>query len=426
MLVRNAHWILLVILFFLVYIIYTASDESPNNSPNASFDAFPREKPGVSSSQNHLRSPLIVGAGANRTRLKSILYWNEFYGSYDTFNFGFGNEPFVENGCEWTNCFATKDRTALPVDEFDAIIIHIRGLPNDWPKIRSPSQRYIMLSIDPPVKLYEYRRLERLNFNWTMTYRMDSTFPVPYSTVERVLPLPAEPGTSQLDRYIDNYGREAAGSARRNIADGKIGLIAQFSTKCHTYSRSEAYVRELRRFIPVDIYGKCGDFSCPKPSDQGSGDVVGGDNWLECHKRAAVKYKFFLAFEDAVCKDYVTEKLFSMFNGGIDMIPIVLGGANYSSIAPYRSYIDASKFPSPKELAHFLKIVDSDDSRYNSYFWWRTFYKRKFAHHQQLCDLCGRLNTDKTPSTYPDMRQWWVDKAECSSKPRYISQEDMI
>ena len=46
---------------------------------------------------------------------------------------------------------------------------------------------------------------------------------------------------------------------------------------------------------------------------------------MECHKRAAVKYKFFLAFEDAVCKDYVTEKLFSMFNGGIDMIPIVLG-----------------------------------------------------------------------------------------------------
>ena len=56
--------------------------------------------------------------------------------SYDTFNFGFGNEPFVENGCEWTNCFATKDRTALPVDEFDAIIIHIRYMVTilscDW------------------------------------------------------------------------------------------------------------------------------------------------------------------------------------------------------------------------------------------------------------------------------------------------------
>ena len=58
---------------------------------------------------------------------------------------------------------------------------------------------------------------------------------------------------------------------------------------------------------------------------------------MECHKRAAVKYKFFLAFEDAVCKDYVTEKLFSMFNGGIDMIPIVLG--KHSS---YRSYIDTT------------------------------------------------------------------------------------
>ena len=74
----------------------------------------------------------------------------------------------------------------------------VRGLPNDWPKARSPSQRYIMLSIDPPVKLYEYRRLERLGFNWTMTYRLDSTFPMPYSTVERVLPLPAEPGSAQV------------------------------------------------------------------------------------------------------------------------------------------------------------------------------------------------------------------------------------
>jgi hypothetical protein len=43
--------------------------------------------------------------------------------------------------------------------QYDAIIIHIRGLPNDWPKQRSPFQRYILLSIDPPIQLYEYRHL---------------------------------------------------------------------------------------------------------------------------------------------------------------------------------------------------------------------------------------------------------------------------
>ena len=106
------------------------------------------------------------------------------------------------------------------MDEFDAIIVHIRGVPNDWPRVRSPGQRYVMLSIDPPVKLYEYRRLERLAFNWTMTYRQDSTFPVPYSTVERVLPLPAPVRSSQLDRYIDKFGKEAASSARSNLAEG--------------------------------------------------------------------------------------------------------------------------------------------------------------------------------------------------------------
>ena len=67
-------------------------------------------------------------------------YWNEFYGRFDTYDFGFGHEAFVEKGCAFSNCFTTKDRTLLPIEEYDAIIIHIRGLPNDWPKSRSVHQ----------------------------------------------------------------------------------------------------------------------------------------------------------------------------------------------------------------------------------------------------------------------------------------------
>ena len=86
--------------------------------------------------------------GKNKTRLKTILYWNEFYGRYDTYDFGFGHEAFVEKNCAYTNCFATKDRHLLPsIEMYDAIIVHIRGSPNDWPLERSPHQRYIMLSI---------------------------------------------------------------------------------------------------------------------------------------------------------------------------------------------------------------------------------------------------------------------------------------
>ena len=228
-----------------------------------------------------------------------------------------------------------------------------------------------MLSIDAPVRLYEYRRLERLSFNWTMTYRSDSTFPIPYAQIQRSMPLPAPVGSPQLERYIKYFGQKASKAApgKGNMAEGKVGLAVQFVSNCHSYSRLEAYVRELRRYVLVDIYGKCGEFKCS--GDHGDikemSNMVGSSlpnkgassnnrgTW-DCHKVVATKYKFFLAFEDAVCKDFATEKFFAMFNGDLDMVPVVLGGANYSAIAPPNSYIDASAFGSPKALAHHLKV----------------------------------------------------------------------
>ena len=64
-------------------------------------------------------SPLYTINGANSTKLKTILYWNEFYGRYDTFDFGYGHEAFVEKGCAYSACFATKDRTLLPLDQVE-------------------------------------------------------------------------------------------------------------------------------------------------------------------------------------------------------------------------------------------------------------------------------------------------------------------
>ena len=67
----------------------------------------------------------------------------------------------------------------------------------------------------------------------------------------------------------------------------QVGLAVQFVSNCHSSSKREAYVRELRRFIPVDIYGKCGEFKCAKEK-----------GW-QCYKEAEAKYKFYLAFENA-------------------------------------------------------------------------------------------------------------------------------
>ena len=67
------------------------------------------------------------------------------------------------------------------------------------------------------------------------------------------------------------------------------------------------------------------------------------------------KYKFYLAFENGLCPDYVTEKFFEFFNHRYNVIPVVYNGADMASIAPPHSV---------EHLAQCLRV-------FASYFWWR-------------------------------------------------------
>lgn len=66
-------------------------------------------------------------------------------------------------------------------------------------------------------------------------------------------------------------------------------------------------------FVQVDIYGFCGDFKCPRSSADKCFEVLDHD------------YKFYLAFENSNCKDYITEKFFVNALGR-NILPIVMGG----------------------------------------------------------------------------------------------------
>ena len=67
---------------------------------------------------------------------------------------------------------------------------HQRSLTlRDKPSRRRPEQRYVHWSFESPVHtFYDLTDLKDLNnfFNWSMTYRLDSDFPVPYGEIQLV------------------------------------------------------------------------------------------------------------------------------------------------------------------------------------------------------------------------------------------------
>lgn len=70
----------------------------------------------------------------------------------------------------------------------------------------------------------------------------------------------------------------------------------------------------MKNYVQIDIYGKCGK-PCPPPLN------------VDCRKIISIEYKFYLAFENSLCKDYITEKFFKMLY--FDIIPVVYGGGTY-------------------------------------------------------------------------------------------------
>ena len=92
----------------------------------------------------------------------------------------------------------------------------------------------------------------------------------------------------------------------------------------------------------------------------------------------AEEYYFYLAFENSICKDYVTEKFFNAMNQSV--IPITLGAGDYEKIAPKNSYIDAYKNfrNNPKQLATYLHDLIDDKAKFVEHFWWKNFYRGEY------------------------------------------------
>lgn len=237
-------------------------------------------------------------------------------------------------------------------------------------------------------------------FNWTVTYRQDSDIVFTYGRVQHL------PHRNSPVHFIPAKDTSAYSTLSKQK---NKRLVAWFASNCNTASKRESYVKELQKYIPVDIYGKCGNgkFTCPLNSNA-------------CDKLLDRSYLFYLAFENSMCKDYVTEKLFRVLDRNI--VPVVMGNANYTNIAPPNSYINVADFKSPKQLAEFLLDLSKNRSKYASYLAWKADWevvkedKVRAKYQHVFCRMCEKLNNSKEPQkVYADMQQWWLEHAQCNS-----------
>ena len=320
---------------------------------------------------------------------KTILFWTSYFEHKD-YKIGFGRKPFVDYQCEVNRCRTTKDKSLLTTS--DAVIIHINDLkpPKKLPTLRYPWQHWVFFTTESPIHSIEHQKLVEYNglFNTTQTYRLDSDVKQVYGKVEN------------LTKY-----EKLMVSLPDNLARGKTKLVAWFVSNCKVQSERMAYATELKKTIPLDIYGRCGPLKC--------------EDREVCYTMLNETYKFYLSFENSLCKDYVTEKLWRILQ--LNVVPVVIGLFDYKKYLPLNSYIDVRDFKSPEDLGKYLIELDHNDTLYNEYFEWKRHYKVIFPHDMaSFCDLCKYLHENENKRrSYDELDQWWNKDKDCINAKTY-------
>ena len=226
-----------------------------------------------------------------------------------------------------------------------------------------------------------------------MTYRADSDVFMPYG------------------RIVEKHHQSGSDFSPQRLKN-KTGLISWLVSNCNTRSKREVLVGELKKYLPADkihVYGKCGSMKCSGASP---------DDRDGCWKMLEQKYKFYLALENSICPDYVTEKMFEALKH--DIVPVVLGGADYDSIFPPNSFINMMDFKNMSSLAEYLTKLDTDDALYAKYFTWKSKYSvknSKFDTNQAHCDLCQKLHNvgANRSKNAINLEKWFIDEKKCKS-----------
>lgn len=305
------------------------------------------------------------------------------------------NHSEIASHCpKFLNCYFSSD-TERHFSEAKAVVFHLpgMGLVKDIPKRAFRGQKFVLYSAEPPKNFFDLLSTDLYTdfFDWAMTYRQDSDVIIPYARlVKRKIPLTEVP-----ELHISERSKP----------------IAWMASNCETESGREKYVTALEKFIDVDIYGECGALRCDKDPESNFVSL----STTQCWKQFARKYYFYLSFENNICNDYCTEKLFFALQYGI--VPVVLKRSQCAHIVPKSAVISVEDFKSPKHLVEYLQHLIKNPQKYLKYFEWMKSHEiQRLQYQDDFCALCAKLNENILPIgalKHSDVFHWWISESNC-------------
>ncbi|KAF2905188.1 hypothetical protein ILUMI_00965, partial [Ignelater luminosus] len=314
-------------------------------------------------------------------------------------------DPF-EN-CSVKNCVVRYKKSYI--SSADLVIFdlnHIKGT-NELPlkSVRNPNQIWAFLSDRSPLRTFSASASADISdfddiFNWSMTYRMNSDIPVPYGQTLLL---------RHRQKHLEIDYEEWNKSKHQNI------LLAIVMSDCRKTSYRLNYIKELQKHLKIDIYGNCGNKRCKAYAEN-----IFPDELIDCEE--TIKYKFYLAFENSNCDEFITEQVW-WYAYSKNAIPIVMGGSKkyYEQLLPPHSYINTEKFARPRDLVNYIVYLNNTPSDILQYFVWKKYFKVVNEHgyfhtaSQHYCRACEALNyNNKDEKTIHDMEDYWVE-GKCHS-----------
>nr|CAD2190644.1 unnamed protein product [Meloidogyne enterolobii] len=269
--------------------------------------------------------------------MTEILIWNKCNYNFSQ-EIGYPDYPLLypNTSCPF-NCIFTHDREYEM--NVSTILFFIHGFcpMDEWPQNRREDQNYMMYTVECPtetLRYYDKKLLTNKFFNSSATYRLDSSVFMPYDALTKITP-------NTPKKYIWDQKEVLA------KINNKTKFVFQAVAHCNANSGRDNLTRKIGELVKIDAVGYC----------------FGVEYTKERYDREIENHMFYLALENNICHNYVTEKFWNSLRSLT--VPVVFSRSVFEGMdVPSNAFIALDDFKSVNELVAHLKALQNDTEKY--------------------------------------------------------------